>query len=140
MFARALLLAVMFALVAGVVPARAEAAWTTLGSGRGGVFLACKTPENGGYGPVWKVTLVLATAQGGPQAAARFTVRRPQAGGWFSTVATVNMAAGGRCVGRARCLRVPARRVLGWRLAPRPVRVQPELLPADGRHGLGAAS
>ena len=95
MFARALLLALLFALVAGVVPARAEAAWTTLGSGRGGVFLACKTPENGGYGPVWKVTLVLATAQGGPQAAARFTVRRPQAGGWFSTVATVDMAAAG---------------------------------------------
>ena len=95
MFARALLLAVMFALVAGVVPARAEAAWTTLGSGRGGVFLACKTPENGGYGPVWKVTLVLATAQGAPQAHATFNVRRPQAGGWFSTVATVNMAAAG---------------------------------------------
>ena len=95
MFARALLLALLFALVAGVVPARAEAAWTTLGSGRGGVFLACKAPENGGYGPVWKVTLVLATAQGGPQAAARFTVRRPQAGGWFSTVATVDMAAAG---------------------------------------------
>ena len=39
--------------------AKAQAAWTTLESGYGGVFLACKTPENGGYGPVWKVTLVL---------------------------------------------------------------------------------
>ena len=95
MFARTLLLTVALALVVGVMPARAEAAWTTLGSGQGGVFLACKTAESGGYGPVWKVTLVLATAQGGPQAAARFTVRRPQAGGWFSTVATVNFSAAG---------------------------------------------
>jgi hypothetical protein len=95
MFARTLLLAVVIAVLAGVAPARAEAAWTTLGSGQGGVFLACKKAENGGYGPVWKVTLVLATAQGGPQASARFTVLRPLAAGRLSTVATVNLAAAG---------------------------------------------
>ena len=75
--------------------AKAQAGWTTLGSGNGGVFLACKTSEVGGYGPVWKVTLVLATAQGGPQAAARFTVLRPTPYGGPGTVAQVNMAAAG---------------------------------------------
>jgi|GEM_PF-4190263 hypothetical protein len=91
MFARTLLLTVALALLVGVLPARAEAAWTTLGSGQGGVFLACKTAQNGAYGPVWKVTLVLATAQGGPQAGATFSVRRPAAGGGFSTVATARL-------------------------------------------------
>jgi hypothetical protein len=75
--------------------AKAQAAWTTLGSGQGGVFLACKTSESGGYGPVWKITLVLATAQGGPQAAARFTVLRPTPYGGPGTVAQVNLAASG---------------------------------------------
>jgi len=94
MFARVILLAVALALVGGIAPARAEAGWTTLESGYGGVFLACKTPENGGYGPVWKVRLVLATAQGSPQAAAHFTVRRPSPGG-FNNVATIYLSAGG---------------------------------------------
>lgn len=43
---------------------------------------------------MWKVTQVLATAPGTPPAAARFTVRRPRAGGWFDTVSLVNLAAG----------------------------------------------
>ena len=101
MFARALLLAVMFALVAGVVPARAEAAWTTLGSGRGGVFLACKTPENGGYGPVWKVTLVLATAQGAPQADATLQRAAPAGGRLVQHGGDRQHGRGGRRVGRA---------------------------------------
>src|SRR5262245_25807880 len=75
--------------------AKAQAAWTTLESGYGGVFLACKSPENGGYGPVWKVALVLATAQGGPQAAARFTVLRPTPYGGPGTVSVTYLAAAG---------------------------------------------
>lgn len=89
------LIGLTVALVLIAAPAKAQAAWTTLESGYGGVFLACKTPESGGYGPVWKITLVLATAQGGPQAAARFTVRRPRAGGGFDTVSELNFAAAG---------------------------------------------
>ena len=92
---RAVLLTLVLVLAVGIAPARAEASWTTLESGFGGVFLACKTSESGGYGPVWKVTLVLATAQGGPQAGARFVVRRPLPGGVFGHVNTANMAAAG---------------------------------------------
>jgi hypothetical protein len=80
------LLALM--LVAGLQPA--NAAWTDLGFvGSGPVqYLACKTPETGGYGPVWKLTLVLATSPGW-SSSATFVVNR---GG--STVATVNLSAG----------------------------------------------
>ncbi len=40
----------------------ASAAWTSLGSSGDRVaYLVCKTPETGGYGPVWKITLVMAT-------------------------------------------------------------------------------
>ena len=41
----------------------AQAAWTLLGqSGSSVKYLVCKTPETGGYGPVWKITLVMATS------------------------------------------------------------------------------
>lgn len=54
---------VLATVAVGVVAAApSHAAWTTLESGGQSVMLACKTPEEGGYGPVWKVTLVLANS------------------------------------------------------------------------------
>jgi len=55
----------------------AQAAWRTLAYAYGGKvqYLACKTPEDGGYGPVWKITLVFATSPG-YQGAADFRVWR----------------------------------------------------------------
>jgi hypothetical protein len=55
----------------------AQAAWRTLASAYGGKvqYLACKTAETGGYGPVWRITLVFATSPG-YQGAAEFRVWR----------------------------------------------------------------
>ena len=60
--------------VVGAVPA--YAGWTTLVPVGNSVLLACKTPEEGGYGPVWKITLVLATSQSDQVGGARVAVRR----------------------------------------------------------------
>jgi hypothetical protein len=60
--------------VAGVAPA--YAGWTTLGGAGNSVLLACKTREEGGYGPVWKITLVLASSQDHQVGGARVAVRR----------------------------------------------------------------
>ena len=57
---RARMSAVVMVLAAAVFAAPASAAWTTLGRLGNSVLLACKTPEEGGYGPVWKITLVVA--------------------------------------------------------------------------------
>jgi hypothetical protein len=74
-------------LVVGLQPA--SAAWRELGyDGSGPVrYLACKTAETGGYGPVWKLTLVLATTPN-YSSSATFVVQRGA-----SNVATVNLSA-----------------------------------------------
>ena len=55
----------------------AYAGWTTLGGAGESVLLACKTRDQGGYGPVWKITLVLAKRPQGHQVGgARVAVRR----------------------------------------------------------------
>ena len=61
----ALLVATLLMLggVLGLTATSASAAWTELGrSGSQVVYLVCKTPEGGGYGTVWKLTLVMATS------------------------------------------------------------------------------
>jgi hypothetical protein len=72
--AAAVFSAVLALTVAGAAPA--YAAWTTLGGAGNSVLLACKTPEEGGYGPVWKITLVLASSQSHQVGGARVAVRR----------------------------------------------------------------
>ena len=60
--------------VVGAVPA--YAGWTTLGGAGESVLLACKTSDEGGYGPVWKITLVLASSQSHQVGGAKVAVRR----------------------------------------------------------------
>jgi hypothetical protein len=55
----------------------AGAFWSELRNDDGRViYLACKTSEVGGYGRVWKITLVMATTPDW-RGSATFTVRRP---------------------------------------------------------------
>jgi len=60
------LVALTAALLTGLVTltsTSAQAAWTTLGqSGAQVKYLICKTAVDSGYGPLWKVTLVMATS------------------------------------------------------------------------------
>ena len=71
-----LVLAAMVAVVLfGAAPA--HAAWTKLMPvGDGSALLACKTPESGGYGPVWKISLVLASSRNYAVGSATVDVRR----------------------------------------------------------------
>ena len=63
--------------LAGAAPAHAVPGWTTLhNNGTDGLLLACKIPESGGYGPVWKVHLVLTSSQTGRHTNARVDVVR----------------------------------------------------------------
>lgn len=57
------------------MPGRALAAWSVLEKNGRSVFLACKTAQESGYGPVWKVTLVLASARG-ERVSSNFSVMR----------------------------------------------------------------
>jgi hypothetical protein len=59
-----------------LLAAPAHAAWTTVQQVGSSVLLACKTPESGGYGPVWKITLVLANSQAHERGGATVDVRR----------------------------------------------------------------
>lgn len=57
--------------------APAYAGYTKLhDNGTQGVLMACKTPEGGGYGPVWKISLLLAASQSWPNTSARVDVMR----------------------------------------------------------------
>lgn len=65
---RALAYAVLSLLVTAALTvlstAPANAAWKTLGQDGGNVkYLICKTAVNSGYGPLWKITLVMATTR-----------------------------------------------------------------------------
>lgn len=66
--------AVLALTFAGAAPA--HAGWTTLGGAGHSLLLGCKTPEEGGYGPVWRITLVLASSQSHQVGGARVAVRR----------------------------------------------------------------
>jgi hypothetical protein len=81
---RAAVVAVALSL-AGAAPAMA--AWTTVQNVGGSVLLVCKAPESGGYGPVWKITLVLANSQAHARGGAVVDVTR---GG--SLVSRTNLA------------------------------------------------
>jgi hypothetical protein len=72
--AASLFSAVLALAVVGATPA--YAGWTTLGGAGDSLFLGCKTPEEGGYGPVWKITLVLAQSNDHRVGGARVAVRR----------------------------------------------------------------
>jgi hypothetical protein len=72
--AAAVFSAVLMLTVAGVAPA--HAGWTRLVPVGDSVLLACKTPEESGYGPVWKITLVLASSRTDQVGGARVAVRR----------------------------------------------------------------
>jgi len=72
--AAAVFSAVLTLIVVGAAPA--YAGWTTLGGAGDSLLLGCKTPEGGGYGPVWKITLVLAQSQDHQVGGARVAVRR----------------------------------------------------------------
>jgi hypothetical protein len=72
--AMAVFSAVLALTVVGAAPA--YAGWTTLGGAGDSKLLGCKTPEVGGYGPVWKITLVLAQSNDHKVGGARVAVRR----------------------------------------------------------------
>lgn len=68
-------IATSLALVVGAT-APAHAAWKTLAGQSGtAVVLACKTPVESGYGPLWEITLVAASSPG-YTASAHFEVWR----------------------------------------------------------------
>ncbi len=67
--------------------APAHAGWTTVQQVGSSVLPACKAPESGGYGPVWKITLVLANSQAHERGGATVDVRRGSA-----LVSRTNMA------------------------------------------------
>lgn len=68
--------AVLAVVIALAAAAPAHAAWTRVMSVGDSVLLACKTPEEGGYGPVWKITLVLANSRNHARGGATVDVRR----------------------------------------------------------------
>lgn len=88
-----LILAFSLSVFGAVTPA--HAAWRTMHRwAAGSVFLACKYTENGPYGPVWQVRLVLAHQPGESvqHLRAAFNVMRVGRDGVHRTIATTPLA------------------------------------------------